>query len=109
MGIEDLKTQIRKGLLTLVVLQVISVKKSYAAEIIADLADTDYALQEGTLYPLLSRLKSQGLLSYEWAESESGPPRKYYQLSDKGESYRAELMSSIKQIVKDITKIGVTK
>lgn len=84
MNIEDKFTPIRKGLLELVVLKVIASHKVYAADIIRQLNATPFATQEGTLYPLLSRLRREGAVTYEWAESDAGPPRKYYELTAHG-------------------------
>ncbi|HVY72711.1 MAG TPA: PadR family transcriptional regulator [Candidatus Paceibacterota bacterium] len=82
---------LRKGLLELVVLKVIAARKSYAAEILAKLSGTEFATQEGTLYPLLSKLRRDGAVDYEWVESEQGPPRKYYFLTAKGKDRSDEL------------------
>lgn len=79
---------IRKGLLELVVMKVIARKKVYAADILNKLSETEFVTQEGTLYPLMSRMRREGTVEYEWVESDSGPPRKYYQLTAKG---RAQL------------------
>jgi PadR family transcriptional regulator PadR len=81
-------TALRKGLLEFLILGVVSADKVYAADIIRRLSTTDFATQEGTLYPLLSKMRREGLLDYEWQESAAGPPRKYYRLTDSG---RAQL------------------
>lgn len=98
----DKLQQLRKGLLEVVLLKIISKQKVYVADILAKLAATEFQTQEGTLYPLLSRLRREELLDYEWIESESGPPRKYYSLTDKGrkemhrlEQYLAHITNSI--------------
>ena len=75
---------LRKGLLEFVVLKVVAGGRVYVGDILARLAATSFATQEGTLYPLLSKLRREGLLDYEWVESDAGPPRKYYRLTDKG-------------------------
>lgn len=77
--------QLRKGLLEFAVLQIIAEHKVYAADMLNALATTPFATGEGTLYPLLSKLKREGWLQYEWIESEQGPPRKYYGLTESGE------------------------
>jgi PadR family transcriptional regulator PadR len=82
--IEDKFDPIRKGLLEFAVLTVIASKKVYAADILAILITTEFQTQEGTLYPLLSRLRREGVVEYDWVESDVGPPRKYYRLTDKG-------------------------
>jgi PadR family transcriptional regulator PadR len=84
MGINEKFTPIRKGLLEFLVLKIISAEKVYAADILGQLGKTEFATQEGTLYPLLSKMRREGLLDYEWQESEAGPPRKYYELTAKG-------------------------
>jgi PadR family transcriptional regulator PadR len=81
---------IRKGLLEFLILQIVSGQKVYAAEILARLGNTDFATQEGTLYPLLSRMCRERMLDYEWQESEAGPPRKYYKLAAAGRKQLAE-------------------
>lgn len=84
MNTPDKLQSIRKGLLEFVVLKVIAKRKAYAAEILKELETTEFATQEGTLYPLLSTLRREGAVDYDWVESEAGPPRKYYKLTPKG-------------------------
>lgn len=84
--IENTRAQMRKGILEFCILLVISEEKIYASDILDKLKKTDLIVVEGTIYPLLTRLKNSGLLSYDWEESKSGPPRKYYSLTDKGEN-----------------------
>ena len=103
--IKDKFTPIRKGLLELVVLKVISARKVYAADILAILAAGEFATQEGTLYPLLSRLRREGAVEYDWVESEAGPPRKYYRLTPKGKESLAELDGYWDDLSKYIKKI----
>jgi PadR family transcriptional regulator PadR len=86
MKIDNTKTQMRKGVLELCILASISKERKYASEIINHLKSVQLIVVEGTLYPLLARLKSAELLSYEWEESSSGPPRKYYHITKKGVS-----------------------
>lgn len=81
---EEKLAPLRKGLLELAVLKVISGKEAYVADIITRLSGTEFAAGEGTLYPLLSKLRREGLVAYEWAESAAGPPRKYYSLTEAG-------------------------
>ncbi|HPF25335.1 MAG TPA: PadR family transcriptional regulator [Steroidobacteraceae bacterium] len=99
-------TPIRKGLLEFVLLKVVSGEKLYVAEMLKRLAATDFATQEGTLYPLLSRMRRENLVDYEWQESESGPPRKYYKLTPTGQSTLAELQSYWQQLNNTITQLG---
>ncbi|MBN1651125.1 MAG: PadR family transcriptional regulator [Bacteroidales bacterium] len=97
---QSIKTQMRKGVLELCTLAIISERDAYASDIIDQLKVSDLIVVEGTLYPLLSRLKNEGMLSYRWEESTSGPPRKYYQLTAEGE----EALSRLKQNWKELTK-----
>jgi PadR family transcriptional regulator PadR len=87
MNIENSKSQMRKGMLEYCVLLLLKHGPSYASDIIQQLRDAKLLVVEGTLYPLLTRLKNDGLLRYEWQESTQGPPRKYYALSAEGEHY----------------------
>ncbi|WP_443937743.1 PadR family transcriptional regulator [Pedobacter sp. MW01-1-1] len=88
---ENTQTQMRKGILEYCVLSIISRGEIYASDIIAELRTAKLLVVEGTLYPLLTRLKNNGLLSYNWVESTSGPPRKYYTLTDDGRSILSQL------------------
>jgi PadR family transcriptional regulator PadR len=82
---------IRKGLLEFLLLKIIAADKVYVADILGRLAGTEFATQEGTLYPLLSKMRRERLVDYEWQESGAGPPRKYYRLTDTGRAQLAEL------------------
>jgi PadR family transcriptional regulator PadR len=97
---------IRKGLLEFLILRIIAANKVYAADILSRLAKTEFATGEGTLYPLLSRMRRDGLLEYEWVESEAGPPRKYYQLTEQGRQHLEELDTYWKQINETIIQVG---
>jgi len=97
---------IRKGLLEFLILRIISANKVYAADILTRLRKTEFTTGEGTLYPLLSRMRRDGLLEYEWVESEAGPPRKYYQLTEQGRQHLDELDAYWKQINKTISQVG---
>ena len=88
---ENTQTQMRKGILEYCVLSIISRGEIYASDIIAELRMAKLLVVEGTLYPLLTRLKNNGLLSYNWVESTSGPPRKYYTLTEVGKGILAQL------------------
>ena len=83
-------SQLRKGLLEFLVLDVVSAGDVYVADILERLGSTDFATREGTLYPLLSRMRQEGLLDYDWRESAAGPPRKYYRLTSLGRDHLAE-------------------
>jgi PadR family transcriptional regulator PadR len=97
---------IRKGLLEFLVLKIIAADKVYVADILKKLADTEFATQEGTLYPLLSRMRRDGLLQYEWQESDAGPPRKYYELTAQGRAELDELNDYWKAINRTIQQLG---
>ena len=106
MGINDRFTAIRKGLLEFLILKIVATDKVYVADILKRLSDTEFATQEGTLYPLLSKMRRDGLVDYEWQESDAGPPRKYYELTAKGKSQLAELNDYWKQLNATITQLG---
>jgi len=99
-------TPIRKGLLEFVVLRIVSGSTVYVADLLKRLSTTEFATQEGTLYPLLSRLRREGLVDYEWQESESGPPRKYYRLTAAGRAQLAELDEYWARINKTVSDMG---
>ena len=103
---EDKLNPLRKGLLEMAVLKVISAKDAYAADILECLSDTPFKTQEGTLYPLLSKLRREGAVNYEWVESESGPPRKYYSLTKVGESTLKELSDYFKTLQVSINNLA---
>lgn len=109
MSIEDNFAQLRKGLLEFAVLQVVSARKVYAADILGKLANTPFTTGEGTLYPLLSRLKRDGLLDYDWVESEAGPPRKYYRLTVSGKTRLHDLETYWKQLHHTLDSLGGKK
>ena len=87
MNIDNAKSQMRKGMLEYCVLLLLHKEPSYASDIISKLKEAQLIVVEGTLYPLLTRLKKDGLLSYEWKESTQGPPRKYYALTSECEHF----------------------
>ena len=97
---------IRKGLLEFLVLKIVSADKVYAADILKRLERTEFATQEGTLYPLLSKLRRDGFLDYEWKESEAGPPRKYYALTAEGRRHLDELNDYWQRINRTIRELG---
>lgn len=106
MDIENAQVQMRKGILEFCILHIISRGEVYTSEMIEELTSAKIAVVEGTLYPLLTRLKNSGLLDYKWVESSSGPPRKYYVITDSGRIFLAnlentwsELSSSVHSIV----------
>jgi len=105
-NVTDKFAPLRKGLLEFAVISIIANNKVYAADILARLQKTDFAVGEGTLYPLLSRLRRDKLVDYHWVESESGPPRKYYTLTETGEKHRHELTTYWKKINHTLKALG---
>jgi PadR family transcriptional regulator PadR len=95
----------RKGILEYCILSVLSRNSCYASDIIKELKEAEVIVVEGTLYPLLTRQKNAGLLSYRWEESLQGPPRKYYELTDEGRKYLAELDKSWQELVDSVNLI----
>ena len=107
MKIENTKAQMRKGVLEYCILSVLKDEDAYVAEILGTLKDAKLLVVEGTIYPLLTRLKNAGLLNYRWEESTSGPPRKYYQLTPTGVAFLNELNETwleLNQAVSTLTK-----
>jgi len=106
MNVNEKFSGIRKGLLEFLLLQIIAAEKVYVADILRQLAETEFATQEGTLYPLLSKMRREGLLDYEWKESEAGPPRKYYELTAKGRDQLRETLDYWGKINGTVKKLG---
>ena len=106
MSVNEKFAAIRKGLLEFLILKIVAADKVYAADILNHLSATEFATQEGTLYPLLSKMRRDGLLEYEWQESDAGPPRKYYELTAKGRSHLADLNLYWKHLNTTITQLG---
>lgn len=104
MNIENTKAQMRKGVLEFCILSILSQGDAYPTEIIDRMKDAKLVVVEGTLYPLLTRLKNMGLLGYRWEESTSGPPRKYYRLTEVGEQFLKELENSWDELVESVSK-----
>jgi PadR family transcriptional regulator PadR len=105
-AVNDKFGAIRKGLLEFLILKVIAADRVYVADMLKKLAETEFATQEGTLYPLLSRMRRDGLVDYEWKESEAGPPRKYYELTASGRVQLDELAEYWRVINKTIEDLG---
>ena len=103
--VENSRTQMRRGVLEYSILLVLRSGDEFASSIIQKLKDVDIIVVEGTLYPLLIRLKNLGLLSYRWEESPQGPPRKYYMITDKGKQQLEELDSTWQELVRSIDSI----
>lgn len=108
MKLENTKAQMKKGLLELCVLSIISGKEMYPSDIIKQLKKSKMIVVEGTLYPLLNRLMKADLLSYSWKESKSGPPRKYYQITDDGHSFLGELQTTWEEL-KSAVNLSIKK
>jgi len=106
MSVNEKFGPIRKGLLEFLILRIIAADKVYVADMLKKLAATEFATQEGTLYPLLSRMRREGLLQYEWQESDAGPPRKYYELTAQGRAELDELNDYWKEINRTIQQLG---
>ena len=105
--ISNIKSQMRKGILEYCILAIISRNEVYASDILETLKTAEIVVVEGTVYPLLTRMKNEGLLSYRWQESTGGPPRKYYSLTDDGRTLLNQLSNewqSICQAVNQITQ-----
>lgn len=105
MDLENTKAQMRKGILEYCILSVLSRSSCYASDIIKELKEAKVIVVEGTLYPLLTRQKNAGLLSYRWEESQQGPPRKYYELTPQGKEYLADLDRSWEELLESVNVI----
>ena len=97
--------QMRKGVLDLCILRILAKGEAYTSDIVEVLKSVDLLVVEGTLYPLLTRMKNAGTLTYRWEESASGPPRKYYSMTPTGESLLAELESAWSQFVDSVNSL----
>jgi len=109
MNISNTKAQMRKGILELCVLNIVSHGEVYPSDIMKELKAVQLIVVEGTLYPLLTRLKNADLLTYTWKESQGGPPRKYFTLTDLGNSFLKELQGSWKELNAAVNNILKTK
>ncbi|MCD6564999.1 MAG: PadR family transcriptional regulator [Bacteroidales bacterium] len=105
MNLDNTKAQMKKGVLEYCILAILSKDSRYTSDIIQELKEAKVIVVEGTLYPLLTRQKNAGLLSYRWEESTQGPPRKYYELTDTGKSFLKELDNSWNDLVKAVSLI----
>lgn len=102
---ENVRSQMRKGVLEYCILSILARKEAYASSIIEELKSANMLVVEGTLYPLLIREKNQGLLTYRWEESTQGPPRKYYSITEKGREMLSEMDASWNDLVKTISSL----
>lgn len=98
-------TQFRKGVLELCILSVLAQQDAYVSDLIDVLKKSKLIVVEGTMYPLLMRLKNDGFLSYRWEESKSGPPRKYYRISDEGKVYLSKLEAAWQEMLETVNEI----
>ena len=105
--INNIKSQMRKGLLEYCILSIISRDEAYASDILDTLKQANLLVVEGTLYPLLTRMKNEELLTDRWQESTSGPPRKYYALTEQGQELLAQLHDEWKNIQKAVAAINI--
>ncbi len=109
MNIENTQSQMRKGVLEFCILSVIKRGEVYPSDIIEEMKKANLNLLEGTLYPLLTRLKNADLLTYRWVESSSGPPRKYFSLTDKGAAFYQELEQTWNEMVSSVEAVTSQK
>lgn len=109
MNLENTQVQMRKGILEYCILHIISRGEVYASDMLEELTSAKIMVVEGTLYPLLTRLRKAGLLEYKWVESSSGPPRKYYTLTTEGQKFLDSLNATWKDLVSSTKKITAKK
>jgi PadR family transcriptional regulator PadR len=109
MKIENTKAQMRKGVLEFCILSVLKDGEAYTSDILETLKEAKMLVVEGTIYPLLTRLKNAGLLSYRWEESTGGPPRKYYELTEKGKLFLTELNGTWAELQQAVNKVTSEK
>lgn len=105
MKLENTQIQMRKGILEFCILQIISRGEVYASDMLEELTSAKIMVVEGTLYPLLTRLRKAGLVDYKWVESNSGPPRKYYTITESGTDFLNNLQTTWKELVDSTTQI----
>ncbi|MDG1396860.1 MAG: PadR family transcriptional regulator [Polaribacter sp.] len=109
MKIENTKAQMRKGVLEFCILSILKSGDAYTSEILSTLKDAEMIVVEGTIYPLLTRLKNAGLLTYRWEESTSGPPRKYYVLTENGSMFLKELSKTWNNLINSVNQVTSKK
>ena len=109
MNIENTQAQMRKGVLEYCILSILQHGDAYTSEILSQLKDVKLLVVEGTVYPLLTRLKNAGLLNYRWEESTSGPPRKYYGLTENGKLFLKELDTTWSELIHAVKLITTNK
>jgi len=102
---DNTKAQMRKGILELCILSILKKDPKYSSEILITLKESKLIVVEGTIYPLLTRLKNTNLLEYKWKESSNGPPRKYYNITDEGKVFLEDINDSWLELSSAVTKI----
>ena len=105
MNIENTQSQMRKGILEFCILSIIRRGEAYPSDIVEEMRDANLQILEGTLYPLLTRLKNADMLTYRWVESNSGPPRKYFSLTPKGEAFYKELEQTWQELANGVNAL----
>lgn len=105
MNVENTQAQMRKGILEYCILAILNKREAYPSEILEEMKEAKLIVVEGTLYPLLTRLKNAELLSYRWEESPSGPPRKYYSITDAGKGFLEQLNQTWRELTSAVEKI----
>jgi PadR family transcriptional regulator PadR len=109
MNIENTQSQMRKGILEFCILSIIRRGEAYPSDIVDEMRGCNLQILEGTLYPLLTRLKNSDMLTYRWVESNSGPPRKYFSLTPKGEEFYKELEATWYELANAVNKLTSKK
>jgi len=109
MNLENTQVQMRKGILEYCILHIISRGEVYASDMLVELTSAKIMVVEGTLYPLLTRLRKAGLVEYKWVESSSGPPRKYYWITDEGTAFLSDLNTTWEELIKSTKAIAIKK
>lgn len=105
MKIENTQAQMRKGILEYCILAILNNREAYPSEILEEMKEAKLIIVEGTLYPLLTRLKNAELLSYRWEESQSGPPRKYFEITESGKKFLEELNTTWDELSSAVEKL----
>lgn len=105
MNIDNTQSQMRKGILEFCILSIIKRNESYPSEIVEQMKAANLHVLEGTLYPLLTRLKNAEMLTYRWVESNAGPPRKYFSLTDKGIAFYEELKATWEELAAAVSQV----
>ena len=109
MNVENTQVQMRKGILEFCIMHIIDRGEVYASDMIEELTSAKIMVVEGTLYPLLTRLKNSGLVEYKWVESKSGPPRKYYTMTKSGKQFLESLNTTWEELIKSTQEITKRK